>query len=137
MRSGGRYVYPGSMGNLACAQSVIMFIRCRCVHSHLPWRSLGSLAGALGVVGFIQVHLTAPWVWLSSSRVIRFARTHPGYRSVQPESLGSFVRAQGVVGFTGAPPAGRWVHPMSLGSLACAVWFVRFIRCRYAYSRAP
>ena len=55
---GGRWVYPGSLGTLACSLGVTGFIRGRRVHSLAPWVSLGSS----GVVGFTRARPVGHWV---------------------------------------------------------------------------
>ena len=156
VRSGGRCVHPRTLGSLAFALGVVGFIRGRRVHSGSPscgsfsssrvvgltrirpvgdWvhpASLGSLAFAVGVVGFFRCR----WVhsgW--SSGVVGFTRLRPGGGYVNQGSLdslkfalvdahlgsiGSLNFALGVTGFMrvhSGSPWGRWVHQESLGSL--------------------
>ena len=105
--------------------------------------SLGLLAHALGVVGFIRDR------WVNSRRhgvlwVYPGSFTRPTGLFVHSGSLGSLARSwwslgsSGVVGFTYAGPAGRWVHPgcrwvppRSLGSLVRALGVYGLIRCRW------
>ena len=57
---GVRWVHPGSLGSLRCAQAVIGFIQSRWVHSGAPWLTFDSSRAALGyafgVVEFILGH---------------------------------------------------------------------------------
>ena len=113
-----RWVHPWSVGSIPYALGVVWFIRghwvhytlksrsvhlwslaralasvwfiwgCS-VHSRAPWRSMGSLAHAPGVAGFIRdrwVHSCSPLRWMCSSMVVSFnwvyscgRRVHPGY----------------------------------------------------------
>ena len=102
VRPRGCCVNPGSLGSLARAME-----------------SLGSLACALGFVGFILsrwVRSCEPWRSLGSSEVVRFTRARPVVLRVNPGSLGSLACALGVVGFTQSRPRvasfirGRWFH---------------------------
>ena len=77
-----RWVYPVSLGSLACTLGVVGYIRDRWVHSRALWGSLGS------------------------SGVVEFTRVRPGCRWVHPVSSGSLARALEVIGFI----RGRWFH---------------------------
>ena len=103
VRSGGRLVHSRSLGSLAYtlrSRSVhlrslarafgsVWFIWGCSVHSRAPWRSMGSLANAPGVAGFMRdrwVHSCSPLGWMCSSMVVSFnwvyscvRRVHPGY----------------------------------------------------------
>ena len=71
--------------------------------------SLGTLAYALGVVGFIRgrwVHSRAPWGSWSSSQVVEFTHGRTRGRWVPPGTLNSFARAVEVVVYIW----GRLVH---------------------------
>ena len=97
VHSGGCSVHPGSLGTLACA---------------------------LGVVGFILgrlVCLRAPCLSLGSSGVTWF-------------TLGVVAS---VVRFTHARLGGRWFHQGSLGSVACTLRVFGFISGRLVNSRTP
>ena len=149
VRSGGRWVHPGSLGSHGFALWIVGFILGRRVHSDAPSGSLGSS----GVFWFTRVRPGGRWFHLGSpcslwcpQIVFWLIRCHSG-APLGP--LGSFwflallVFAQGVLGFilvsTGGRcvhlrslgssgvvwfnrvrPGGRWVHPGSLGSLVCA-----------------
>ena len=120
-RHGSFWVYLGSLCSRRCALGFVRLIRGRLVHSR---------ACAIAVPGFI----CGSWV---NSRA-------------PSESLGSLPSARGVVGFTPTSAGGlwlirgrwvhfgcRWVHPMSLGSLACPQGVVGFIQVRWFHSHAP
>ena len=82
------------------------FVGFTSVRTGVRWANLGllgSLALALGVVGFIQgcwVHSRAPRGLLDSCGVVGFTRVRPWGRLVQLWLLGSLARALGVVGFS-------------------------------------
>ena len=82
-RPGCRWVHPGSLGSQAGALGVVRYIWGRSVHLHALCGSLGSS----GVVGFTSVRPRGRWF-------------HPG-------SSGPLVRAMGVVGFTCSRRWGR------------------------------
>ena len=161
VRSGGRCVHPRTLGSLAFALGVVGFIGGRRVHSDSPscgwfsssrvvgltrirpvgdWvnpASLGSLAFAVGVVGFFRCR----WVhsgW--SSGVVGFTRLRPGGGCVNPGSLDSLKFALVDAGFIW----GLLVHSISpwesLGS--CGFTRVRpgvdgFIRSRWVHCDRP
>ena len=122
VRVGGRWVYPGSLGSLACALAVVGFVRDRLVHSGASLGSSGFLwfirerpgsVAFIRVVGFILgrwVHSVAPWGSFGSSGVVRITQLRPGY---------------------------RWIHMGSFGSLRCALGVFGFIRVRLVHSGAP
>ena len=90
MRHGGHWVHQGSLGSLARAQGVVGFIRGRWVHSGGRWFnpvSLGSLTRALGVVGFIVGSLGSLACSLRVDGVIGGRWVH---LSAHLESMGSF-----------------------------------------------
>ena len=84
---------------LGFALGIVVFNRCRWVHSGTSWRTLGS------------------------SGVVVFTRFRPGGRCVHPGTLNSLGNALGVtrivlaIGISQVHPGGHWVHPGLLGSL--------------------
>ena len=94
----GRWVHPGALVWLARPGG-----HCVCA------RSLGSLACALRVFGFIRGLLVT-----SRARLSRWAYT--GSLVHSGASWGS-LGSSSVIGFTGVRPRGRWVHPGLLGYL--------------------
>ena len=130
-RSGGYRVHFGSSGSLGCALGVVGF-HCVHSYASKAWsfsirfvgfirsgpefRRIGSiltrmrLQGWLGylrramyVIGFIRVHVAAPW---GSSGSFGFIQARPVCRRVHSGSLGSLWRVLGVVGFIQL----RWVY---------------------------
>ena len=102
--------------------------------------SLGSLGGALVVVGFIRsrwVHPGSHWVSFSPSGVIGFILVRPGRRCVHLGSLVSLWFALGVVGFIRS----RWIDSgspwVSSGSLVIVLGVVGFIRGGWVHSGVP
>ena len=99
--------------------------------------------GLCGVVGFTLMHRGRGWVHpgllgspgsaLLGVGFMRGRWVHPKWHSGTPwGSLGS----SGVVGFPRIRPVGGCVHPCPLGSLACALGVVAFIRGRWVHSGA-
>ena len=125
MRSLGRWVYSHMLwGSLTLSRGV-GFTRVRpgigWVH---PW-SLGSLAHAVGVVGFIRgrwAHSRAPWCLQDSSRVVEFTRIRLGGRWVHLHAPWE------VVGISWC----CWVH-----SRVCDLVIVGSIRGCLVHSRGP
>ena len=128
---------------------VVRFIQSRCVHSRVPWgycapgdpwvhrESLGSIARALGVIGFTSVStgsldssgfLRGVWIHAKATWwAVRFIRG----RWVCSRALYKSLDLSWVVGFTRLRSRGRWVHSRSLDSHAGAMGVVAFI------ARAP
>ena len=128
VRSERRSVHPGSLGTLGGALVVVGFIRGHLVH---PGYSI------LGVVGFIRgrwLHSGVPWGSLRSSGIVGFTAVRPGCsgfirgRWVHLGSLWRSFGSSGVVELTRVRPGGHSVHPGSLGSLGLAQGIVRLIR---------
>ena len=99
-------------------------------------------------VGFIRVcpgccwvhpgwHSGAPWGSLGLSAVVWYTRVRPKGRWVNPVSLGSIGCNLGIVGFTRVHPGGRWVLPGSLDLLGCALMVVGFIWGRWVHTGVP
>ena len=145
--AGGRWIHPGSLCSLQCAQGVFRFNLGRSVYSCAPWMSFGhpgwhtgtrsGSSGSSWVIGFTQkrtrcrwVYFDAPWGLLGSCAVVGFMRSGTPWGSLGSSGVVGFsrVRSSVVVGFNRVRPGGRWVHPESLGSLRSAMGIVWFIR---------
>ena len=121
MRLGVRWVLPASLGSLAYALGVVVFIRSRWFLS----RAALGLFGTSGYVGFTRVQSGGRWVYAGSLGLLacargsfgsfRLVRMRLGVRWVHPRSLGYFAAALGsfslcrIVEFTRARPGGHWV----------------------------
>ena len=135
--SGVRWVHPGRLGSLWCANGVIGFILGRWVHSGAPWVSLGSSRVALGYARGGWVHPVSLESLGSALGVGGFIRN----RCVHSDTPWGLLGSSGVVWFTRERPVGRWVHAGSLGSSGVAfvhaLGVVGFIRCCWVHSGAP
>ena len=118
-RSWGRLVYQGSLGSLARALGLVGFVWGRLVNSHTPW----VLLGLSGVFGF--THVGPGFIWAHPGRL--------GHSHAPCGSLGS----SGVVLFTHARRGGRRFYPVSLWSLTRALGVVGLIRSLWVHSRGP
>ena len=83
-------VFSGSSGSFWCALSVIGYLRCRCIHSGVPW-----------FIPVRRVHSGVPWFasgahWGSLRSFSVYSCVHSG---VPSGSSGSFECALGVIGY--------------------------------------